>query len=80
MSKICQFPINNRSDYIKQLITIIDMIQKARNSKTDKADKNFFEIRRNQDNGNSNINSKCLKFVNLLSIMTQDILINLQLQ
>ncbi len=43
-------------------------------------DDKMIETQRDQSDGDSNTNSKYLKFVNFLSIIDEVILINLQLQ
>ena len=52
-------------------------VQKICNDKTDESDKKVVEAQTNYDNGNSNTDSKYLKFVSFLSIINQIILINL---
>ncbi len=56
------------------------MIQMLCIGKIDDTDEKIVETRRNQGDGDSNIDSKCLKFVNLPSTIEQIILINLQSQ
>ena len=77
MSEICQFAIYNRLNHSDQLTITMKIIQTVCNGKTDETDKKIVEARKNQGDGNSNTNNKCLKFVNFLSTIDQIILINL---
>lgn len=45
------------------------MIQKVCNGKTDETHKKIVDAQKNQDNGNNNTDSKCLKFVSFPSII-----------
>ena len=77
MSEICQFAINNRLGHSDQLTIAMGIIQIVFDGKTDETDEKIVEAQRNQGNGNSNTNNKCLKFVRFLLIIDQIILINL---
>ena len=46
MSEICQFSINNRSNYLDQLIIIMKMIKKVCNQEIDKIDEKVVDTPR----------------------------------
>lgn len=69
--KFISFSINNRWGHLKQLITMLKIVQKVIKSEIDVINKNTNENLSNHGNSNTSSYKKCPKFINFQSTINQ---------